>query len=929
MATTGEPYGLFWDSQNGDRTYSAASFEYWLKKFFTSGVFNGDMQVKATSGMTLEIEPGYANVDGKVKFWNGAFNLTLNPANSTYPRIDTIVITRDNVNREITCEVVTGSYSADTPQPTAPIRNAEIYQLVLAQIYVGTGVTEITQSSITDTRPDNSLCGWITGTVTQLDFSQFTAQFEAYFAEFKADAEGDYAAWFNNVQQEQIEDKEAWDAWYAALQEELHELPPDSAEYLQVEIDELKESGLSGSIFKITTINSSLEGKSVSITNADGTEVKTGTFDSNLECMIYGMKSVGELTITSTDGIQTATSVVSIPYFGNYVVPIAFWAATVNIQGDENLYGATITVKDSDNLTVGTVTLSAIDGTGTFIATKADTYTFNFTYQSVAYSQELAVTQETTYSLSLSAGFDWQTWVDTARFLDASDYANLGEVLADEEAVRELCLEHNCVDYLCDISSVNNDLETIINDDLFAKWVNNSDYALDNMIANAAIKDAMDEADKYGYGEWVIIDDTTTPPTWGAKGNVPIMTSSSAPYGEVITSGTYGSSNPAYYAFDGSDSTHYASNNDNNDKWIGYAFTNPVCVKKCKIRFYNLTGLESVKVQGYDGSAWNDIGSANVTDVNTEIECTNTSYYLRYRVLRTNSNTYSLTAVSLQFYGRELSVSVPVMTSNTTPYGEASNSDPNAVTVPAWKAFDGVSDASNARNYAQCTLEERLIYKFNNKVKCMMVYHEQNYDGGTWYVTKAEIQASNDGVNFTKIADMNMTPADNGKTYLSLNNSDGYKYWAFYAKSDGASSGVISEGVCGVAELQFYCEDYSEKEFEVGTTRKWLYDHGVELETITISGTGTKGADAIQLTAANAQAVATIDTTDYSLMRGKVGSHASGTNQLLCGSGVSNFTANNMPYNNGFDVSSVNGSNSVGVKQTANGIFDATEIWLE
>ena len=101
------------------------------------------------------------------------------------------------------------------------------------------------------------------------------------------------------------------------------------------------------------------------------------------------------------------------------------------------------------------------------------------------------------------------------------------------------------------------------------------------------------------------------------------------------------------------------------------------------------------------------------------------------------------------------------------------------------------------------------------------------------------------------------------------------------------------------------------------------------METIVISGTGTKGTDAIQLTAANAQAVATIDTTDYSLMRGKVGSHASGTNQLICGSGASNFTASNMPNNNGFDVSSVNGSNAVGVKQTVVGIFDATEFWLE
>ena len=59
-------YWLFWDSISGDRIYNSDSFEEWLKKFFTTGVFNGDCQVVASSGMTITVMPGYANVDGKV-----------------------------------------------------------------------------------------------------------------------------------------------------------------------------------------------------------------------------------------------------------------------------------------------------------------------------------------------------------------------------------------------------------------------------------------------------------------------------------------------------------------------------------------------------------------------------------------------------------------------------------------------------------------------------------------------------------------------------------------------------------------------------------------------------------------------------------------------------------------------------------------------
>ena len=247
MSSTGEAYGLFWNSENGDRTYDASSFEYWLKKFFTSGVFNGNLQVLANSGMTVSIGSGYTNVDGKVKFWDEAFTLTLDAANSTYPRIDTIVITRDNVNRQITCEKVTGAYSGDNPQPTAPVRNLEKYQLVIAQIYVGSGVTEITQSAITDTRPDTDLCGYITGTVTEMDFSQFSAQFEAYYNEFVAGNEADFDDWFDHMKDQ---------------------LSEDAAGHLQLEVDDL-QSQIDVHTGNISDINIDIGNINTNITGID------------------------------------------------------------------------------------------------------------------------------------------------------------------------------------------------------------------------------------------------------------------------------------------------------------------------------------------------------------------------------------------------------------------------------------------------------------------------------------------------------------------------------------------------------------------------------------------------------------------------------------------------------------------------------------
>ena len=50
----------FYNSSNGDRVYDASSFEEWLKPFFKSGVFNGELQVTANNNMTVTVATGNA-----------------------------------------------------------------------------------------------------------------------------------------------------------------------------------------------------------------------------------------------------------------------------------------------------------------------------------------------------------------------------------------------------------------------------------------------------------------------------------------------------------------------------------------------------------------------------------------------------------------------------------------------------------------------------------------------------------------------------------------------------------------------------------------------------------------------------------------------------------------------------------------------------
>lgn len=183
-------YGLFWNSVSGDRTYNADSFAEWANTFFSTGVLNGDLQVTPERGMVVNVGTGYANINGKVRLFDAPTTFTLSPASGTYPRIDTIVVRRNDTARTITLEYVMGAYSGSNPQPTAPTRDETTYEIVLAQIYVNAGATSISAGYITDTRADATICGWITGSVDSVDVDQLTAQAQAQFDEWFQEMKG-------------------------------------------------------------------------------------------------------------------------------------------------------------------------------------------------------------------------------------------------------------------------------------------------------------------------------------------------------------------------------------------------------------------------------------------------------------------------------------------------------------------------------------------------------------------------------------------------------------------------------------------------------------------------------------------------------------------------------------------------------------------
>lgn len=291
-------YAYFYNSIEGDRVYDADSMTDWLKPFFVTGVFNGQMQVTANDDMSVTVAKGYCNIGGKVKNFLNATTLDLETASGTLDRIDTVVLRRNDTDRDIQLLVVTGGYAAN-PQPTAPVRSGAYYDLVLAQIRVNHGSVAITQAEITDTRADSSLCGWVVATVTEIDFSQITAQFSAYFATYQAKITQQYATYLAlmsnygdqgyQAYQNMLADFQGYEAVqvqkFTDLYEEMRDLIDDAtAAHLQNEIDDINNkigSAITDLATKLSFTNASREvitGEKFDIANTDTGTTTVYTF---------------------------------------------------------------------------------------------------------------------------------------------------------------------------------------------------------------------------------------------------------------------------------------------------------------------------------------------------------------------------------------------------------------------------------------------------------------------------------------------------------------------------------------------------------------------------------------------------------------------------------------------------------------------------
>lgn len=262
-------FGVF-NSINGDRKYKAEDFAQYFATFIGNGIFvkpSDCLQVYATGdSMSVFVRPGKAWINGYYLINDDNYTLPLSAGDTTLNRIDRIVIRLDFVQREMSVDVKKGTLSASPVAPTLK-RDADAYELALADVYIAKGALTINQAAITDTRLNNNLCGLMHGVVNQVDTTTIFNQYQQWFNDYSVTKAAEFLAWQTDVTtalenwiDAQEKDFEAWrqaeeqlyytwlngkkndfDTWFATVRDKLSE---DAAGNLFNLIDEHKHATL-------------------------------------------------------------------------------------------------------------------------------------------------------------------------------------------------------------------------------------------------------------------------------------------------------------------------------------------------------------------------------------------------------------------------------------------------------------------------------------------------------------------------------------------------------------------------------------------------------------------------------------------------------------------------------------------------------------
>lgn len=262
MAVT---YG-FYNSKNGDREYDAIQMSTIFDGIILDGIFQNigtSMMVQASTGMMVTVGIGRAWFDHTWTLNDAPMPLTIDLSEVILHRIDIVALdvdAREDI-RANNIIVIKGTPSSN-PVPPTLIKDNDHHQYALAHIRVNAGVTEITQSAITNkvgsadtpfivcplehVSVDELMAQWVTEwnefysaktSEMEAEISRWENSWESFYTlyttdmentanywrttwtntynSYKAQFDAFYDGWVNKMDTSYSEWEGEWDTWYA------------------------------------------------------------------------------------------------------------------------------------------------------------------------------------------------------------------------------------------------------------------------------------------------------------------------------------------------------------------------------------------------------------------------------------------------------------------------------------------------------------------------------------------------------------------------------------------------------------------------------------------------------------------------------------------------------------------------------------------
>lgn len=180
-----------------DRKYNADDYRNVFAAFIHDGVRrSGDNDLfVSSSGLVPSVGIGYAVCGGRWVRNDTVYNLpAVTPPVGDFNRMDAVVL-RVNENEAVRAASIEYRYGNPASTPIPPERDEQlgIAELVLAHVLVSPNATHLT---VIDTRPDDSVCGWIT---TPVGYDDYFASLDAESIQWQEQRRADFDQWFSQT----------------------------------------------------------------------------------------------------------------------------------------------------------------------------------------------------------------------------------------------------------------------------------------------------------------------------------------------------------------------------------------------------------------------------------------------------------------------------------------------------------------------------------------------------------------------------------------------------------------------------------------------------------------------------------------------------------------------------------------------------------